>query len=65
MHEYIYPYRMLLGTILEFYNSVIMYLGLTHNIRKNKVNVDLEFLLHVNDGDHCGSFGNTAVEKLS
>ena len=39
------------GTILEFYNSVTMYL--THNIRKNKVNVDLEFLflLHLNDGD--------------
>ena len=41
MHEYIYPYRMLPGAILEFYNSVTMYL--THNIRKNKVNVDLEF----------------------
>ena len=57
MHEYIYPYRMLPGAILEFYNSVTMYL--THNIRKNKVNVDLEFffLLHVNDGDRCGIFG--------
>ena len=55
MHE---PYRMLPGAILEFYNSVTMYL--THNIRKNKVNVDLEFsfLLHVNDGDGCGIFGN-------
>ena len=57
MHEYIYPYRMLPGAILEFYNSVTMYL--THNIRKNKVNIDLEFLflLHVNDGDRCGIFG--------
>ena len=61
MHEYIYPYRVLPGAILEFYNSVTMYL--THNIRKNKVNVDLEFLflLHVNDGDRCGIFG-TAIE---
>ena len=67
MHEYIYPYRMLPGAILEFYYSVTMYLGLTHNIRKNKVNDFLEFLflLHVNDGDRCGSFGNTAIEKLS
>ena len=58
MHEYIYPYRMLPGAILEFYKSVTMYL--THNIRKNKVKVDLEFLLllHVTDGDGCGSFGN-------
>ena len=49
---------MLPGAILEFYDSVTMYL--THNIRKNKVKVDLEFLLllHVNDGDCCGSFGN-------
>ena len=32
---------------------------LTHNKHKNKVNVDLElfFLLHVNDGDRCGIFG--------
>ena len=61
MHEYIYPYRMLPGAILEFYNSVTMYL--THNIRKNKVNVDLEFLflLHVNDEDRCGIFG-TAID---
>ena len=53
MHEYIYHHRMLPGAILEFYNSVTMYL--THNIRKNKVNVDLKFLflLHVNDGDRC------------
>ena len=57
MHEYIYPYRMLPGAILEFYKSVTMYL--THIIRKNKLNVDLEFLflLHVNDGDLCGIFG--------
>ena len=59
MHEYIYPYRMLPGAILEFYysNSVTMYL--THNIRKNKVNIDLEFLflLHVNEGDRYGIFG--------
>ena len=64
MHEYIYPYRMLPGAILEFYNSLTMYL--THNIRKNKLNMDLEFLflflLHVNDGDRCGSFGNTFIE---
>ena len=48
--------------ILEFYNSVTMYL--THNILKNKVNVDLKFLflLHLNDGDRCGSFGNTVIE---
>ena len=53
---------MLPGAILEFYNSVTMYQ--THNVRKNKVNVDLEFLLlwHVNDGDPCGSFGNTVIE---
>ena len=62
MHEYIYHYRMLLSAIFEFYNSMTM--CLTHNIRKKKVNVDLEFLflLHVNDGDHCGSFGNTVIE---
>ena len=56
---------MLPGAILEFYYSVTMYL--THNIRKNKVKVDLEFLflLHVHDGDRCGGFGNTAIEKLS
>ena len=50
------------GAILEFYNSVTMYL--THNIPKNKVNVDLAFLflLHVNDGDGCGSFGFTVIE---
>ena len=50
------------GVILEFYNSVTMYL--THNIRKNKVNVDLQYLLllHVNDADCCGSFGNTVIE---
>ena len=57
MHEYIYPYRMLTGAILEFYYSVTMYL--THNIHKNKVNVDLKFLflLHVNEGDRCSIFG--------
>ena len=46
---------MLPGAILEFYNSVTMYL--THNIRKIKVKVDLEILvlLHVNDGDRCGA----------
>ena len=33
--------QMLQGAILEFYNSVTMYL--THNISENKVNVDLEF----------------------
>ena len=48
MHEYtcIYPYRMLPGAIFEFYNSVTMYLGLTHNIWKNKVNVDLEYFFY-------------------
>ena len=57
MHGYIYPYRMLPGAILEFYKLVTMYL--THDIPKNKVNVDIEFLflLHVNDGDRCGIFG--------
>ena len=45
MHEYIYPNWMLVGAILEFYNSVTMYL--THNKRKNKVNVDLEFLFFI------------------
>ena len=61
-YVYINPYWMLPGTILEFFNSMTMYL--THNIRKNKVNIDLEFLflLHVNDGDCCGSFGNTVIE---
>ena len=36
-------------------------LYLTHNIWKNKVNVDLGVLisLHVNDGDRYGSFDNT------
>ena len=65
MHEYIYPYRMLPGAILEFYDSVTMYLA--HSIRKNKVKVDLEilFLLHVNNGDRCDSFGDTTIEKLS
>ena len=58
---------MLTGAILEYYDSVTMYLGLTHSIRKNKEKVDLKFLflLHVNDGDRCGDFGNTAIEKLS
>ena len=58
---------MLPGAILEFNDLVTMYLGLTHSIRKNKVKVDLEFLflLHVNNGDRCGSFGDTATEKLS
>ena len=69
MHEYLYPNRMLPGAILEFYDSVAMYLGLilTHSIRKNKEKVDLEFLflLHVNERDRCGGFGNTAIEKLS
>ena len=53
---------MLSGAIWEFYNSTTMYL--THNIHKNKVNVNLEclFLLHVNDRDRCGSFGNTVIE---
>ena len=53
MHEYLYPYWMLPVAILV--------------LRKNKVNFDLEFLflLHANDGDCCGSFGNTAIEKLS
>ena len=53
---------MLPGAILEFYNSMTMYL--THNIRKNKVNVNLEFLflLHVNDGDRRCSFGYTVIE---
>ena len=46
MDEYIYPYQMLLGAILEFYNSVTMYLGLTHSIRKNKEKVDLEFYFY-------------------
>ena len=52
------------GAILEFYNSVTMYL--THNISENKVNVYLEFLflLHLNDGDRCGSFGNTVLSNL-
>ena len=56
---------MLPGAILEFYNSVTMYL--TPNILNNKVNVDLEFLflLHDNDRNPYGSFGNTAIEKLS
>ena len=49
---------MLLGAILEFYDSVTTYLGLTHSIRKNKEKVDLEFfLLRVNDG-------NTDIKKL-
>ena len=57
MHEYIYYYRMLTGT-----SFVTMYL--THKIRKNKVNVALEFLFlfHANDGDCCGCFGNTVTE---
>ena len=56
---------MLPGVILEFYNSVTMYL--TPNILNNKVNVDLEFLffMHDNDRDPYGNFGNTAIEKLS
>ena len=60
---------MLQDAILEFYDSVTMYLGLilTHSIWKNKEKVDLEFLflLHVNDGDCCGGSGKTAIEKLS
>ena len=48
---------MLPSAIFEFYNSMTM--CLTHYIRKNKLDVDLEFLflLHVNDGDLCGIFG--------
>ena len=38
---------MLPGAILEFYDSVTMYLGLTHSIWKNKEKVDLEFLSRV------------------
>ena len=62
VYTYIYPFRMLPGAILEFYNSMTMYL--THNICNNHINVDLEFLflLHVNDGDRCGSFGNIVIE---
>ena len=58
---------MLPGAILEFYDSVTMYLGLTHSIRKNKENVDLEFLffLHVNDGDRCGGLLKTRTLDLS
>ena len=58
---------MLPGAIFEFYDSVTIYLGLTHSIRKNKEMVDLEFLflLQVNDGDCCGGFGNTAIDKIS
>ena len=58
---------MLPGAILEFYDSVTMYLGLTHSKRKNNEKVDLLFLylLHVHDGDRFGGFGNTAIEKLS
>ena len=52
---------MLTGAILEFYDSVTMYLGLTHSKRENKEKVDFLFLLHVNDGDRCGGFGNTAI----
>ena len=37
----IFPYLMSPGAILQFYNLTIMYL--TQNIRKNTVNVDLEF----------------------
>ena len=50
------------GVILEFYNSVTMYL--THNIGNNKENAHFAFLLllHVNDGYPCGSFGNTVIE---
>ena len=67
MHEYIYPYRMFDGRHLGICDSVTMYLGLTHSTRKNKEKVDLQFLflLHVNDGDRCGGFGNTVTEKLS
>ena len=50
-----YTYQMLPGAILEFYNLMTMYL--THNIHK-----EFLFLLHVNDGDRCGSFGNTVIE---
>ena len=58
---------MLPGAILEFNDSVTMYLGLPHSIRKNKEKVDLEFLflLHVHDVDRCDGFGNTAIEKFS
>lgn len=47
------------GAILEFYNSATVYMYLAHNIRKNKVNCVLLFLLHVNDDDRYGSFDNT------
>ena len=43
----IYPYRMLPGAILEFYDSLTMYLGLTHSIRKNKEKDDLEFFIFI------------------
>ena len=68
MHDYIYPYRMFDGRHLGIYDSVTMYLGLTHSIRKNKEKVDLEFflfLLHVNDGDRCGGLLKTRTLDLS
>ena len=40
----IFPYLMSPGAILQFYNLTIMYL--TQNIRKNTVNVDLEFYFY-------------------
>ena len=55
----IFPYLISPGAILQFYNLTVMYL--TQNVRKNKVNVDLEFLFlsDVNNGDCYGNFGNT------
>ena len=57
---------MLPGAILEFYDSVTMYLGLTHSIRKNKEKVDLKFLflLHVHDGDRCDGFGKIKLGRV-
>ena len=60
---------MLTDAILELIDSVTMYLGLTHSTVygriKKKVDLEFLFLLHVNDGDRCGGFGNTAIKKLS
>ena len=55
----IFPYLISPGAILQFYNLTVMYL--TQNVRKNKVNVDLEFLFisDVNNGDRYSNFGNT------
>lgn len=56
--------RMSTGAILEFYNSATVYMYLAHNIRKNKVNCVLLFLLHVNDDDRYGSFDNTFTKWI-